>query len=61
MVASLKAAETMARILRKYLDRKTALRLMRDLHAHVPGNKSVMETFARVTERIMEEEDEHHG
>lgn len=57
MVASKKTVEHVVRIMLKYIDRKTALRMARDVHNHVAGNSSITETFKRIVERLIEEDD----
>jgi hypothetical protein len=56
MVASKTTVEQITRILLKYVDKKTAIKLARDLHNHVKGNQSVVDTFGRIVERLHEEE-----
>jgi hypothetical protein len=56
MVASRTTTEQIIRILLKYVDKKTAIKLARDLHNHVRGNQSVVDTFGRIVERLHDEE-----
>jgi hypothetical protein len=42
----------------KHVDRKTALRIARDLHNKVTGNKSVVDTFCRIAERLAHMDDD---
>jgi hypothetical protein len=56
-VASKATIEQIIRILLKYVDKKTALRLARDLHNHVQGNKNVVDTFRRIVEELVEMEE----
>jgi hypothetical protein len=57
LVASKATIEQIIRILLKYVDKKTALRLARDLHNHVQGNKNVVDTFRRIVEELVEMEE----
>ena len=52
MVTSNKTITKIVEVLLKYVDRDTAIKIARDLHNEVPGNKSVIDTFARVVEYI---------
>lgn len=57
MVASRTTTEQIVKILLKYVDRKTAIKLARDLlHNHVRGNQSVVDTFGRIVEYLHGEE-----
>jgi hypothetical protein len=56
MVASKSTTEQIVKILLKYVDRKTAIKLARDLHNHVRGNQSVVDTFGRIVEYLHGEE-----
>jgi hypothetical protein len=56
MVASLKAVDQVIKIMLKYVDKKTALRMARDLYNHVDGSKSVTDTFHRIATRLLEED-----
>jgi hypothetical protein len=57
MVASHQTVSKIITVLLKYVDRKTARRIAHDFYCHVPGNKSVMDTFRRIVEELHEEED----
>jgi hypothetical protein len=52
MVASKSTTDQIIRIILKYVDRKTAIKMARDLHNHVKGNQSVVDTFGRIVERL---------
>jgi hypothetical protein len=56
MVAGKTTTEQIVKILLKYVDRKTAIKLARDLHNHVKGNQSVVDTFGRIVEYLHGEE-----
>jgi hypothetical protein len=56
MVASKKTVEQIIKIMGKYMDRKTALKMARDIHNHVTGSQSVTDTFRRIVERLIEED-----
>jgi hypothetical protein len=58
MVASTKAVDQIIKIMLKYVDKKTALRMARELYNHVDGSKSVTDTFHRIATRLVEED--HH-
>jgi hypothetical protein len=58
MVASHSTVEQMIKIMLKYVDRKTAIRMARDFHNHVSGNRSVVDTFKRIVERLSHNQDE---
>ncbi len=57
MAASKQTVDEIIKILLKHVDRKTAIRLTRDLHNHVKSNLSVVETFRRIAERLVEKDD----
>ena len=42
-MASHETVEQMVKVLLKYVDKETAIKLARDLHNHVRGNKSVVD------------------
>jgi hypothetical protein len=52
MVASHDAIAQIITIVLKYMDKKTARRMVRDLYQHVNGNKSTMDTFRRLAETL---------
>jgi hypothetical protein len=56
MVASYDTVDAIIKVFLKYVDKKTAIRMARDLYNHVHGNKSVTDTFLRIVERLLEEE-----
>jgi hypothetical protein len=58
MVASHESVEQIVKILLKYLDRKLAHRMVRELYHKVNGNKSLMETLLRVTEKLHDLDEE---
>jgi cytochrome c-type biogenesis protein CcmH/NrfF len=58
MVASHQTVDKIIKVLLKYVDRETAHKLARDLYCHVKGNQSVIDTFRRIAERLLEEEEE---
>lgn len=60
MAASKTTVDQIIRIILKYVDQKTAIRMARDLHNHVKGNASVVSTFGRIVVRLheMDNEDE---
>jgi hypothetical protein len=58
MVASHQTVSKIIKVLLKYVDRKTARRIAHDFYCHVPGNKSVMDTFRRIVEELHEEEED---
>jgi hypothetical protein len=58
MVASHPTVEGIVNVLLKYIDKRTALRIARDLYKNVPGNKSVTDTFKRLTDTLAEMQDE---
>ena len=55
MAASHEAVDQMVTILLKYLSRKDAQKLVREMYQKVKGNQSTMETFRRISERLVEE------
>jgi hypothetical protein len=61
MVASHDTVEQMLRIILKYVDKKTAHHMVRDLYQNVNGNKSIMETLLRLrvelTQMLHDEKD----
>ena len=59
MGASKTTVDQIIKVMLKHVDRKTALKISRDLHNKVSGNRSVVETFARIAEQLahMEEEE----
>jgi hypothetical protein len=57
MVASLSTVEHIVKIMLKYIDKKSALRMARDIHNHVKGNQSVTQTFKRIVEELVENGD----
>ena len=57
MVASHETVEQMVKVLLKYVDKETAIKLARDLHNHVRGNKSVVDTFKRIAEKLVEDDE----
>ena len=56
MVASRETVDKIIEVFLKYMDRREAKRLAHDLYCHVPGNKSVTDTFRRIVERLEEED-----
>jgi hypothetical protein len=56
MAASKATTEQIIKVLLTYLDRKTAIKLARDLHNHVKGNQSVVDTFSRIVQHLHDEE-----
>jgi 16S rRNA C1402 N4-methylase RsmH len=50
MVASHTTIEQIVKIVLKYMDKKTARRMARDLYCHVKGNQSTIDTFRRLSE-----------
>jgi hypothetical protein len=56
MVASHTTVEQIAKIVLKYVDKKTARRMVRDLYCHVKGNQSTVDTFRRLSEILENEE-----
>ena len=52
LVASYDTVDAIIKVFLKYVDRRTAIKMARDLHNHVPGNKSVTDTFRRIVERL---------
>lgn len=59
MVTSHRTVEQIITILLKYVDKKTALRMSRDLYQRVEGNKSVHETFHRISLKLLEMQDDN--
>jgi transcription elongation factor GreA-like protein len=57
MAASHQAVEHMVKIMLKYMDRKDALRMARDIYSHVKGNQSMTETFHRIVEELIDREE----
>lgn len=57
MVASKSTVEQIVKIMLKYMDRKTALKMAREIVTHVRGNASVTQTFHRIVEELVERED----
>jgi hypothetical protein len=57
MVASHQTVAGLVKIMLKYMDKKTALRMARDIYNHVKGNQSVTQTFHRIVEELVEQED----
>jgi hypothetical protein len=41
----------------KHMDRKTALKMAREVFCHVQGNQSVTQTFRRIVEELVEKGD----
>jgi hypothetical protein len=60
VVASKATVDQVIKIMLKYIDRKTAIRMARDLHNQVKGNQSVVETFSRIAERLALHDEEDH-
>jgi hypothetical protein len=58
MVANHPTIDAMINVLLKYIDKRTALRIARDMYKNVPGNKSVTDTFKRLTDTLAEMQDE---
>lgn len=59
MVASKESVEQMVQILLKYMDKKKAHKMVREMYHKVKGNQSVMETLLRLNEKLHEmDEDE---
>jgi hypothetical protein len=56
MVASHDTTEHIVKIVLKYIDIKTARRMVRDLYCHVKGNQSTVDTFRRIAEKLEEME-----
>lgn len=52
MVASHESVEQIVTVLLKYLDKKLARKMVRELYHKVNGNKSLMETLLRVNEKL---------
>lgn len=61
MVASRTTVDQVIRIILKYVDKKTAIKMARDLHNHVKGNQSVVDTFGRIVERLHETDNSKTG
>jgi 16S rRNA C1402 N4-methylase RsmH len=57
LVASKSTVEQIVKIMLKYMDRKTALKMAREIVTHVRGNASVTQTFHRIVEELVERED----
>jgi hypothetical protein len=49
--------EQIVRIMLRYMDRRTALKMARDITNRVRGNASVTQTFHRIVEELVEHED----
>lgn len=56
MVASHDTIEQIVKIVLKYVDKKTACRMARELYCKVQGNKSTTDTFRRLVESLEEME-----
>jgi hypothetical protein len=54
MPASKSTVEHIVKIMLKYVDHKTALKMARDIVNHVRGNQSVTVTFHRIVEELIE-------
>jgi hypothetical protein len=52
MVASHSTIEEIIKIVLKYIDKKTARRMARDLYCNVKGNQSTTDTFRRLSESL---------
>jgi 16S rRNA C1402 N4-methylase RsmH len=57
MVASQATVEQIVKIMLKYMDHKTAVKMARDVYAHVKGNQSVTQTFHRIVQELVENGD----
>lgn len=57
MVASHQTVEHIVKIMLKYMDRKTAVKMAREIYTHVKGNQSVTQTFHRIVQELVEDED----
>jgi transcription elongation factor GreA-like protein len=57
MIANLKTVEHIVKIMLKYMDKKSALRMAREIHNHVKGNQSVTQIFKRIVEELVENGD----
>jgi transcription elongation factor GreA-like protein len=57
MAASYQTVEHIVKIMLKYMDKKSALRMAREIHNHVKGNQSVTQTFKRIVEELVENGD----
>ena len=55
-MATQEAINQITRILLKYLDKKTSLKLMRELYGKVQGNQAVTNVFKRVVDKLLEDE-----
>jgi len=56
VVASHDTVEQMIKVLLKHVDRRTAIKMARDMHNHVRGNQSVTDTFKRIVEHLSHQE-----
>lgn len=54
MVASHTTVEQIVKIMLKYMNKKDALRMAREIHNHVKGNQSVTHTFHRIVQELVE-------
>jgi hypothetical protein len=52
MVASHDVIDQIVKIILKYVDRKTAIKMAREIHNRVHGNQSVTETFSRIVTKL---------
>jgi hypothetical protein len=57
LVASKSTVEQIVKIILKYMDRKTALKMARDITNHVRGHASVTQIFHRIVEELIEGEE----
>ena len=58
MAESRHTIEQIIKVMLKHVDRKIALRIVRDLYGRVHGSKGITDTFRRVADRLSEL-DEH--
>lgn len=57
MVASKPTTQHIVDIVLKHVDRKTALRMAREIVDRVHGNQSVTQTFHRIVEELIDREE----